>query len=191
MANSMATMQGCCCGGATSYSCVATGTRCTLNDDLVPGSVIVTLPSISTTASGRFTTAGGDFVCDIFFAAGHPDGVGDFLISGSFRHECNLFGASLGTECGKIVRPFVSFRNTVVSVNQFAIGYSVESTSGNAVSLRRYFMESPGTVTYPMADCLSFDETRSQAAVSTTVDPCGGGSFVAYDIGAVTLRART
>lgn len=181
----------CCCDPTpTPYACSATGTRCTANDDLIPFSVIVTLPSISTAASGRFTTSGGDFLCDIFHASGHPDGAGDMLVSGAFRHECILFGASLGTDCGKIVRPYVSFRDTLTG-NRFWIGYSVETTSGNAGSLRRYAMESPGTVSYPMADCLSFDETRTQAAVSTTIDPCGGGAFVAYDIGAVTLRART
>lgn len=73
--------------------------------------LLIDLPPITNSASGRFNTSGGEFIVDYSPTGETPEGnvfSANPGIPCNFPN-CNFFGIVAGTECGINVRPFVSF----------------------------------------------------------------------------------
>jgi hypothetical protein len=132
---------------------------------LLSAQYIIDLPSISNTAADRFNTSGGEFVVDYSTNGLTPDGhVLNYASGGD--SVCNFFGANIGTECGVIVRAFVSFRSDTAATLSF--GYmkdvNVSPFTSNVIYGRKPYQSYPFD---PASTCSNMDRTWSFTGFTT------------------------
>jgi hypothetical protein len=153
------------CGCITSSGCTdATKSK-------VRSQMIIDLPAISHTGSGRFNHAGGEFLVE--WAATTP--AGGFPQSGFGLFPCcNLFGAVIGTECGNEVIPFISFGYVPATVgSDIAVGYMINGTGASAILYAfNDPVSDPSSLPY---DCTDMDYSWAYAGSSTSsATDCSG-----------------
>lgn len=160
----------CCAPISPIVDCGCTTTSgCTLDTrSSVRSQMIIDLPAVSHTGSGRFNHAGGEFLVEWALttpAGGFPQtGIGLFPC-------CNLFGAVIGTECGDEVIPFISFGYVPAAVgSDIAVGYMINGTGASAVIYAFSDpVSNPPTGTYVCTD-MDYSWPYSGSSTSTASD---------------------
>ncbi len=146
--------------------------------------------AVSNPGTGRFSQPGGDYLCDLFHETDHPDGPGRLRSDafGAIESLCTLYGAIVGTECGRSVRPYVSFGYNTVP-NKLTFGFC-EIWPGFAFAFAGPNIPTP--VSFPLADCLNFDFSWVKGSSSTFLSGhCSGPGSVTATTSAGTYRIRT